>query len=112
MASQTLKIEISVIRIDPWIVEDRSLGVNKTKNLVQKHKYRSFDLQGSIPWKRIIFGEYSSPMIDPLIEKIDTFIFVTAFSKFLRFGISIFAPKIDHFLSMIDSQESDFTLSL
>ena len=105
MAYWTLKFEISRIRIDPWIVEDQSLGTNKTKKLIHKYHDRSFELQGSILWKRRIFEEYSNPRIDPFIERIDPFIFVIVYSRFLRFGISIFTPRIH-------PQDLDFTLSL
>ena len=34
MTSQILRIEISIVKIDPWLVKDRSLSANKAKIMV------------------------------------------------------------------------------
>ena len=111
MTSLTLKIEISIVRIDPWIVEDwssrankikfwfKSIGINflmfKDQSLKREESLENILVQWSI-----------------LIEKIDPFISIKAFLRFLRFGILIFVLKIDSFLLRINLQDLDFTLSL
>ena len=78
--------------------KDRSLGMNKTKILVQKHKDRSSEPQWLIFENRRIFKEDS-------IWRIDPFISVTVSLRFLKYRILIFPPKID-------AQDSDFSLLL